>query len=153
MLALVPQPYQPGGPRIHVAANSVETAYWAGGEVGKDRARVREIMAPSIRNQVELAEMLLQAAMLSSTPSQFGGMTKLLEHLKSLDFDSVDQTMGLMGDVEHCRAGLHEIVAALWPGRIITWFDFGGCVSHAQVLDSMELFSEAILPEWRARSA
>jgi hypothetical protein len=37
--------------------------------------------------------------------------------------------------------------------RIIAWFDFDGCVPHAQVLDSMELLSEAILPEWRARSA
>ncbi len=31
-LALVPQPHQPGGPRFHVAANSGETAFWAGSE-------------------------------------------------------------------------------------------------------------------------
>jgi len=199
-LALVPQPHQPGGPRFHVAANSGETAFWAGREglsmllasnvhplpampklldayragreqrghaaakpddisllmpvfVGKDGARVREIMAPSIRHQVELTEMLLQAAMRSRAPSQFDGLTKLLAHLKSLDFDSVDQTMGLLGDVAHCRERLHEIVERLRPGRIIAWFDFGGCVPHAQVLESMELFSEAILPEWRAHSA
>ena len=70
-----------------------------------------------------------------------------------VDFDGVEQTMGVLGDVEHCRARLRQIVSELNPGRVITWFDFGGRVPHAQVLESMQLFSEAILPEWRAQSA
>lgn len=195
-LSLVPRPHQPGGPRVHVAANSVETASWAGSEglpillatnvhplpvmptllsayhaarkqpaqpddvtllmpvfVGQSEARVREIMTPSIQHQVELTELLLKAAERSSAPSQFEALTKLLDHLRKLDFDSVDQTMGLLGDVEHCRGRLREIVAELRPGRVITWFDFGGRVPHEHVLESMALFSEAILPEWQTRAA
>ena len=196
-LALVPRPHQPGGPRIHVAANSIETASWAGSEglplllatnihplpvmpklldayhtarkeagresarpddisllmpvfVGRNAARVREIMQPSIQNHVELTEMLLGAATRSASPAQFEALTKLLDHVRSLDFDSVDRHMGLLGDVDHCRERLQKIVSELKPGRVITWFDFGGRVPHAQVLESMQLFSEAILPEWRA---
>ena len=199
-LALVPRPHQPGGPRMHVAANSVETASWAGSEglplllatnihplpvmpklldayhaarkqhgreparpeditllmpvfVGRETARVREIMTPSIQQQVQLTETLLQAAMRSSAASQFEALVKLLDHVRLMDFDRVDQTMGVLGDVEHCRARLREIVAELTPGRVITWFDFGGRVPHAQVLESMQLFSEAILPEWRVQRA
>ena len=70
--------------------------------------------------------------------------------MRALDFDSVDQTMGRVGDVAHCRSRLHDIVSALRPGRIIAWFDFDGRVPHAAVLESMALFEETVLPEWRA---
>ncbi|HET8938220.1 MAG TPA: hypothetical protein VFN67_32475 [Polyangiales bacterium] len=111
------------------------------------------VMAPSIQQQVQLTNVLFQWAMRSSAASQFEALTKLLDHVCAMDFDSVDQTMGVLDDVDHCRARLRTIVAQLKPGRVITWFDFGGRVPHAQVLESMQLFSEAILPEWRAQGA
>ena len=117
--------------------------------VSTDAARVREIMAPSIRHHAELAEQLLSAAQRSSTGSQFEALAKSLDHVRTLDVDRVDQNLGALGDVDHCRARLRQISTDVRPGRVIAWFDFGGRVPHAQVLESMALFGQAILPEWQ----
>ena len=45
--------------------------------------------------------------------------------VRTLDYDRVDQSMGLVGSVEHSRSQLRDIALTLRPGRIIGWFDFG----------------------------
>jgi alkanesulfonate monooxygenase SsuD/methylene tetrahydromethanopterin reductase-like flavin-dependent oxidoreductase (luciferase family) len=194
-LALVPRPHQPGGPRVHVAANSVETASWAGRHglpillatnihplpvlprlldayhagrsagghaaagpehlsvlmpmfVAESESQARERFAPSVQHHAQLTEMLLSAALRKLTGPAAEALVQLVDHARTIDYDKVDQTMGVVGSVEHCRSQLRDIALTLRPGRIIGWFDFGGLVPHAHVLESMQLFSAALMPEW-----
>jgi hypothetical protein len=56
----------------------------------------------------------------------------LVDHVRTLYFDGVDQDMGLLGDLEHCRARLRNIVSELRPWRVLLGSTFGGLVPHAQ---------------------
>jgi alkanesulfonate monooxygenase SsuD/methylene tetrahydromethanopterin reductase-like flavin-dependent oxidoreductase (luciferase family) len=193
-ISLAPRPIQWPHPPIRVAANSIDTAKWAGEEgysilcatninplpklrallgayhdarraAGHPEARPDDItllmpvhvapsddqarreLEPSVRNFSQLAAALM--AKVAESSAHDAERTRLLHavsHLSQLDVATVQDSMGAIGSPQTCRSRLQQIRSEFNPGRIICWFDFGGLVSHAQVVRSMQDFADSVMP-------
>jgi hypothetical protein len=53
--------------------------------------------------------------------------------------------MGVVGTPDRIRERFSEIQREFNPGRVITWFNYGGLVPHACAMQSMSLFAETML--------
>jgi alkanesulfonate monooxygenase SsuD/methylene tetrahydromethanopterin reductase-like flavin-dependent oxidoreductase (luciferase family) len=106
----------------------------------------RALIEPSLRHFARLSEQLAAAALPKCSEAQRQALQPILQHLRSLSYDSIDDCMGVLGTPVHCLERLQEIQHQFDPGRIITWFNFGGLVPHAAVLHSMKLFGSKVLP-------
>jgi alkanesulfonate monooxygenase SsuD/methylene tetrahydromethanopterin reductase-like flavin-dependent oxidoreductase (luciferase family) len=191
-LSLVPRPIQTPHPRIHVAANSAETASFAGQagysamfaahvvpfpklaelvkiyrnarlEAGHAEAtpdditllmptyvaptlqQLRDEFEPSVLFAAQLAASLMELAIKkSSSDAELAKLMPLLELLRSVNFEKVQTSMGVVGTPDQIRDRFAEIERELNPGRVIAWFNYGGLVPHAHALRSMELFAKTL---------
>jgi alkanesulfonate monooxygenase SsuD/methylene tetrahydromethanopterin reductase-like flavin-dependent oxidoreductase (luciferase family) len=191
-LALVPRPIQTPHPRIHVAANSPDTAMFAGragycamfaahvnpfpklkellaiyrnariaaghGEPSPDDVtllmptyvaptlqQVRDELEPSVIHAAQLAASLMELAIENVTSeAELAKLVPLLEHLRSIDFEKVQQSMGVAGTPEQIRERFGQIERDFNAGRVIAWFNYGGLVSHAHATQSMTLFAKTM---------
>jgi len=193
-LALVPQPIQRPHPPIRIAANSAETAEFAGREgypifvaaninpfpklrklvplyraareqagrtdaggddltllmplyIGESRGQIERDVAPSVRHYGNLAASLIAPALeKTASEEERQKLQALLEHLRNITFDQVNDLMGIFDTPAACVERLQQVYEEFKPGRVICWFNFGGLVPHDRVMRSMELFSSRVLP-------
>lgn len=192
-LALSPRPVQRPRPLMRIAANSAETAEFAGRGgypvffatninplpvlrelvplyrraqaaaghaetpddisivlplyVGESAAQIRADVEPSVRNFAQVAASALGPAVAKHPPgAERTRLEAIVARLGALDFAQVNAAMGIYDTPEACVERLGALAAELRPGRIITWFNFGGLVPHAQVLRSMEIFAARVMP-------
>ncbi|HKU38852.1 MAG TPA: LLM class flavin-dependent oxidoreductase [Polyangiales bacterium] len=190
-VSLSPRPVQWPHPPIRVAANTPDTARWAGESgyaamfatninpfpklrnllaiyhaarsqsgaparrddvtllmpvyVAETDAQARSELEPSVRQHAQLTAALLQrAATACSSEAERTALVNLVSHVRQLDVTTVQDSMGLVGSAETCRARLAQLREDYDPGRIIAWFDIGGLVPHAQVRQSMRRFAEEV---------
>jgi alkanesulfonate monooxygenase SsuD/methylene tetrahydromethanopterin reductase-like flavin-dependent oxidoreductase (luciferase family) len=65
--------------------------------------------------------------------------------LGSLTYDAIRRERAIFGEPSYCLERLHQIREALGVQQIMAWMNIGG-MPHAQVLRSMQLFAERVLP-------
>jgi hypothetical protein len=82
----------------------------------------------------------------ASSEAERAKLETLVERLGALDYAQVDDVMGVYDTPEAAVERLTRIKQELGVGRFITWFNFGGRVPQADVLASMELFTERVAP-------
>ena len=191
-LSLVPRPIQTPHPRVHVAANSPDTAVFAGRggysalfashinpfprlrelvavyrqariEAGHPEAtpdditllmptyvaptleQVRREFEPSLLHASKLATSLMRVAIAKcKSDAERNALLPLLERVRSIDFAQVQDTIGIVGTPDQCRDRLALIQREFSPGRVITWFNYGGLVPHHDALQSMRCFAETV---------
>lgn len=192
-LALAPRPLQ-NPPPIRVAANSLDTAIWAGQSgypvifaaninpfaklpqllaayraersrggfanddpddvsvlmplcVGESRAQVQRELEPSVLHYARLVSALAAAALPKQPTEQARReLEPIIERMRRIDFQQLEDTFGVVGTPEVCVARLRALQQQLGHGRVIGWFNFDGLVEHAAVMRSMERFARDVLP-------
>ena len=198
-VALAPKPYQQPHPPLRVAANSVETAAWAGSAgypiiiatnvnplpkaknvlaaytaaraeaglpvasrddvtllvptyVAQDADQARAEFEPSVQQYARLLVEVGEATLSRlKTEAERSELSKILDRVRGLSYRQVQEVIGIVGSTEACLERLESIDADFKPGRIITWFNFGGLVAHEHVLRSMECFAAQIMPRFASR--
>jgi alkanesulfonate monooxygenase SsuD/methylene tetrahydromethanopterin reductase-like flavin-dependent oxidoreductase (luciferase family) len=65
--------------------------------------------------------------------------------LGTLTYDAIRRERAIFGEPSYCLERLHQIHEALGVHQIMAWMNIGG-LPHAQVLRSMQLFAERVLP-------
>jgi natural product biosynthesis luciferase-like monooxygenase protein len=192
-ITLAPRPIQRPHPPIRLAANSAETAEFAGRAgypimvasninplpklrefvaiyrnaravaghaataddvtvllplyVAANEARVRREVEPSVMHNLAMMRALLASAAGNwSSEAERQKMEALLEQMRRTTYDHVNGAIGIFDTPGACVDRLLQLRETLDPGRVICWFNFGGLVEQGQVLRSMELFSERVLP-------
>jgi natural product biosynthesis luciferase-like monooxygenase protein len=193
-LALAPRPVQQPHPPIRIAANSPETAEWAGragypifvaanvnpfpklreliplyrrarkeaghpemgGDdvtmlmplyVGKNRCQIEHDVGPSVAQYAHAVASVSAIALQKCTSeAERLKLQALLDRLRSITYETVNDVMGIFDTPEACVERLQEVQEEYDPGRVICWFNFGGLVPHARVMCSMDLFAAKVLP-------
>jgi alkanesulfonate monooxygenase SsuD/methylene tetrahydromethanopterin reductase-like flavin-dependent oxidoreductase (luciferase family) len=192
-LVLAPRPVQRPLPPIRIAANSAETAEFAGragypifvasninpwpklrelvplyrraraeaghpaaiGDdltilmplyVGASRSQIARDVAPSVGQYARLAASLVAPALAKSTATERPKLQALLEQLRGITHETVNDAMGIFDTPAGCVERLRQMQEEFNPGRVICWFNFGGLVPHEAVMRSMELFAARVLP-------
>ena len=56
------------------------------------------------------------------------------------------KTIAAYGDPARCIARLQALKDEFHMGEVICWFNCGGLIPHAQVMDAMRLFAHEVMP-------
>lgn len=113
--------------------------------VAETLEQAREEFEPSVVCASQLASSLMELAIAKSTSdAELAKLMPLLEQLRSIDFEKIRTTMGVVGTPAEVRARFDEIKRDFNPGRIITWFNYGGLVPHDRAMQSMTLFAKTM---------
>jgi alkanesulfonate monooxygenase SsuD/methylene tetrahydromethanopterin reductase-like flavin-dependent oxidoreductase (luciferase family) len=115
--------------------------------VGRDRASVRATIEPSLRNYFDaVSEIIEPESIAAGHQAEFA---KVQERLRSIQYETVDSMMGIFGDPQYCIDRIAELRERFNFSRLVCWFEVGGLSGHRNVLDSMRLFAEKVMPKFR----
>jgi alkanesulfonate monooxygenase SsuD/methylene tetrahydromethanopterin reductase-like flavin-dependent oxidoreductase (luciferase family) len=118
--------------------------------VAESAEQARATLTPNIRHYAQLVSALAAEALPRCRSEQEkSALTVIVQRLASLDFDQVNDGMGCLGTAQQCVELLAHVQREHAPGRVITWFNFGGLLPHTTVLRSMERFASHVLPAFR----
>ena len=69
---------------------------------------------------------------------------------EAIPLDAVEQGSAIVGTPAECLAKMERIMASAAIDEVVCWFNPGGLVPHATVLDGMALFAREVVPGARA---
>ncbi len=111
---------------------------------GESRAAVRATIEPSLRNYFSVVSGIVEPQSLASEHT--AEFERVRERLRGLQYEQVDQLMGIFGDPAYCRERITELRERFGFSRLVNWFEIGGLAGHQQTLSSMRLFAEKVIP-------
>ena len=114
--------------------------------VGEDRRRIEQDVAPSVRQIAETAAAAFASLVGKAPEAERPKLQAIVEQLCGMTYQSVNAVTGIFDTPSACVERLHQVREEFNPGRVICWFNFGGLIPHADVMRSMELFSDKVLP-------
>ena len=66
--------------------------------------------------------------------------------LQKMTYDQVLDTIAIFGDPAYCIERLQWFKETFGMHQFICWFNTGGKIPHMQVMESMRLFAEQVMP-------
>jgi hypothetical protein len=112
---------------------------------GRDRATVRAIIEPSLRNYFTTVSEIMRPETLATPGPEFD---KVRARLRDMNYETVDSLMGIFGDPAYCIDLITELRERFNFTRMVCWIEVGGLSGHQNVLDSMRLFAERVMPHF-----
>ncbi len=115
--------------------------------VGRDRASVRAVIEPSLRNYFHSVTEVIEPQ--SNLPAHREDFEKLRDRLRAMDYETAESIMAAYGEPEYIGDKIAELRERFGFDRLVCWFETGGIAGHQNVLDSMKLFAERVMPRFQ----
>jgi alkanesulfonate monooxygenase SsuD/methylene tetrahydromethanopterin reductase-like flavin-dependent oxidoreductase (luciferase family) len=115
-------------------------------QVGCDRASVRTIIEPSLQHYFRSVGEIIEPE--GPSPAQQAQFKMMQDRLRAIPYETVDTTMGIFGDPSYCIDRIAELRERFNFSRLVCWFEVGGQSGHRNVLDSMRMFAEKVMPKF-----
>jgi alkanesulfonate monooxygenase SsuD/methylene tetrahydromethanopterin reductase-like flavin-dependent oxidoreductase (luciferase family) len=115
--------------------------------VGRDKAHVRATIEPSLRNYFDVVGEIIEPE--SPAPEHQAAFQAIRERLRNIEYPTVDSTMGIFGDPEYCIDRIAELKERFKFSRLVCWFEIGGLSGLQNVIDSMRMFAERVMPKFQ----
>ncbi len=115
-------------------------------QVGRDRASVRANIEPSLQHYFKSVGEIIEPE--GPSPAQQAQFKMMQDRLRSVPYETVDTTMGIFGDPQYCIDRIAELRERFNFSRLVCWFEVGGQSGHRNVIDSMRLFAEKVMPKF-----
>jgi natural product biosynthesis luciferase-like monooxygenase protein len=113
--------------------------------VGQNRAQIRQATEPSINHYLQTVAAIYQSAVARSETLS-GNLPERVERFARTTYEQACESMAIYDTPEVCVERLHRVCEEFNIGRIICWFNTGGMIPHAQVMQSMDLFAAKVMP-------
>jgi alkanesulfonate monooxygenase SsuD/methylene tetrahydromethanopterin reductase-like flavin-dependent oxidoreductase (luciferase family) len=116
--------------------------------VTDSRAQARSETEPGLMRFLrEAAERL---APLSHTDiKSFEAFRQVLARMERVKYEDMDREMGVFGDPDYCIERVRQLKREYGMDEFICYFNQGGIMDHALVLDSMTRFAKDVVPHCR----
>ena len=113
---------------------------------GRDRASVRAMFEPSLRNYfTSVSEIIEPEALVPGVQAEFD---KVRDRLRTIQYEQVDEIMGAMGEPEYIIDKIAQLKERFGFTRLVCWFETGGIAGHDNVVNAMRLFANRIIPKF-----
>jgi natural product biosynthesis luciferase-like monooxygenase protein len=112
---------------------------------GRDRAAVRTTIEASLRNYFVSVSDIVRPETLGTAAGDF---EKVRARLREMKYETVDSLMGIFGDPAYCIDRIAELRERFGITRLVCWVETGGLSGHRNVIDSMRLFAERVMPHF-----
>ena len=66
--------------------------------------------------------------------------------LQNMTYEEATRTFAIYGEPAHCIDRIQALKETFGVNQFIGWFNTGGLIPHQQVMDSMTLFAERVMP-------
>jgi alkanesulfonate monooxygenase SsuD/methylene tetrahydromethanopterin reductase-like flavin-dependent oxidoreductase (luciferase family) len=73
-------------------------------------------------------------------------MQELQQRLEQMTYAQVLDNIAIFGDPAYCIERIKWFKETLGMNQLICWFNTGGKIPHKQVMESMRLFAERVMP-------
>jgi alkanesulfonate monooxygenase SsuD/methylene tetrahydromethanopterin reductase-like flavin-dependent oxidoreductase (luciferase family) len=114
---------------------------------GRDRASVRAFVEPSLRNYFHSAFEIIEPQ--SNLPIHVEEYERSRARFGSFDFDNIESILGAYGEPERIADRIAELRERFGFDRLVCWFETGGLSGHDNVMESMRLFAERVMPRFQ----
>jgi alkanesulfonate monooxygenase SsuD/methylene tetrahydromethanopterin reductase-like flavin-dependent oxidoreductase (luciferase family) len=122
--------------------------------VGENAAQIERDVSPSVRHWVHVLSTAAQGLLAQcASEAERAKLYMLLGQVRQTTYEGMNGHMGVFDTPVGCVERLKQLQEELGVGRVIGWFNFGGLVSHARVMRSMELFASRVLPHFALSQA
>ncbi|MGO9057511.1 MAG: LLM class flavin-dependent oxidoreductase [Candidatus Binataceae bacterium] len=111
---------------------------------GRDPKRVREIVEPGMRHYFEVVTEHLEPQ--SHAPEHLEQLEKIKSRMRSVTYESTAANTALFDEPARCVDRIKELGERFGITRLICWFEFGGLQGHREVIDSMRLWADEVMP-------
>lgn len=124
----------------HPHGNGAELSLLAPCYVAESAEQVRREVEPSIRHFLD--------SLIAAFPVGKGNrlLEEAAERLRKTTYEEVCEVMGIFTTPDACVDRLTQLREEFGMGRFLCWFNMGGQVPHEQVLRSMKLFADKVMP-------
>lgn len=112
---------------------------------GRDRAAVRSTIEASLRNYFESVSDIVRPETLGGSAGEF---EKVRTRLREMKYETVDSLMGIFGDPAYCIDRIAELKERFGITRLVCWVETGGLSGHRNVIESMRLFADRVMPHF-----
>jgi natural product biosynthesis luciferase-like monooxygenase protein len=127
----------------HPPGNGEELSLLAPCYVAESAEQVRHQVEPSIHHFLD--------SLIAAFPTPGKGnrlLEEAAERLRQTTYEQVCEVMGIFTTPEACVDRLVQLREEFGMGRFLCWFNMGGQVPHEQVLRSMKLFADKVMPHF-----
>ncbi|MGA2411181.1 MAG: LLM class flavin-dependent oxidoreductase [Candidatus Binataceae bacterium] len=112
---------------------------------GHDRASVRAQIEPSLRNYFHTVADIIRPETMATSGAEFD---KVRTRMREMSYDTIDSLMGIFGDPSYCIDRITELRERFNFTRLVCWIEAGGLNGHENVLASMRLLAERVMPHF-----
>ncbi len=113
--------------------------------VDHSRARIRELMEPSINHYLQTVAGIYRSAVERSEIAPVH-VPERVERIGRMTWEQACEVMAIFDTPDACVQRLRRVREEFNVERIICWFNTGGMVPHVDVMRSMELFAAQVMP-------
>jgi alkanesulfonate monooxygenase SsuD/methylene tetrahydromethanopterin reductase-like flavin-dependent oxidoreductase (luciferase family) len=122
-----------------------EVAIMAPIYVASSMARAREHPEASIMHYFRTLRDMYNTPQGQET-AHLPRMQELQERLRQMTYDQVLDAIAIFGEPAYCIERLQWFKETFGMNQFICWFNTGGKIPHKQVMESMRLFAEQVMP-------
>jgi len=112
---------------------------------GRDRASVRALIEPSLRNYFTTVSDIVRPETFASSGAEFD---KVRARMRDMSYESIDSLMGIFGDPAYCIDRIAELRERFNFTRMVCWIETGGLSGHQNILAAMRLFADRVMPHF-----
>ncbi len=113
--------------------------------VGSSREAVRATNEASLANYFRTVSDTIRPESIS-VPGEY---ERVVQRTRSMRYETVESLMGVFGEPERCVHRIAALREQFGFTRMVCWFETGGLSGHRNVLDSMRLFAERVMPHFK----
>lgn len=113
--------------------------------VGPSREAVRATIEDSLANYFHTVSETIRPESLAEP----GEYERVVRRTRSMRYETVESMMGVFGEPERCVQRIAALKEQFGFTRMVCWFETGGLSGHRNVLDSMRLFAERVMPHFK----
>ncbi len=144
---LIPLYYQARQAAGHTNGDAETLSLLSPVYVGETADRVRSEAEPSMSRFIQ--SLLKAFPAINNDGSKKGKLLQeAADRLRHTTYKQVCETMAIYETPEVCVEQLQQLQAEFGVGRMICWFNAGGLVPHENVMRSMELFADKVMPHF-----
>jgi alkanesulfonate monooxygenase SsuD/methylene tetrahydromethanopterin reductase-like flavin-dependent oxidoreductase (luciferase family) len=118
--------------------------------VNASASKALEIPEASLNNYLSVLQQMQtasRAADRSSDSVQVNARAQEMQaRLQNMTYAEATRTFAIYGEPAHCIDRIQALKETFGVNQFIGWFNTGGLIPHQQVMDSMTLFAERVMP-------
>ncbi len=109
-------------------------------------SKARQVPEASLTNYHTVLRQMHEASQAAHPAPATPRTREMQARLQSMTYEEATRTYAIYGEPSYCIERIQALKEAFGINQFIAWFNTGGKIPHPQVMDSMTLFAERVMP-------